>query len=280
MADLPDWAYSYLRFLGLAPAAPSLGVLAHLLRAHLHRIPFENISKLYYFRRLADLGWKVPPSETWVENVVTRNFGGTCFTINSTFYRLLTLLGYDTRLMRVAGGGHLSVGVRLDDRLYLVDPALGVPLFEPADLLKPTVIDWCGRGMRIFPMNGERGAYHMEHYTDGERKHSWTFSSMPESWDQFEANIDYSYSATGFFMVFLSCSLYQAEPKRNLSLLNNVFTARYANGNRTVTNLGSVEHFEEVLATEFRLPGLPVREAIETLKALGVDVFAPSTHEE
>lgn len=143
-----------MTYVGLAAEPPSLGFLERLLHAHLHRVPFENISKMHYFRRLPELGWKIPPPEVWVELVRTRNFGGTCFTINSTLYRVLTLLGYDARLMRVSGGGHMAVGVRLDGNLYLVDPALGAPLFEPVDLSAPASVERFGRGVRIYPMEG------------------------------------------------------------------------------------------------------------------------------
>lgn len=149
--DLPPWALDYLRFLGLSPEPPSLGFLGRLLKAHLHRVPFENISKLHYFRRVPDLGWKIPPPEIWVESIRTRNFGGTCFTINTTLHRVLTLLGYDARLMRVSGGGHVSVGVRLGGRLYLTDPGLGAPLFEPLDLTAPATVERFGRGMETEP---------------------------------------------------------------------------------------------------------------------------------
>ncbi len=272
--DLPGWVRGYLEFLGLSPEPPSLDFLGRLLRAHLHRIPFENISKLWYFRRLAELGWSVPPPEIWTESVRRRNFGGTCFTINSNLYRALLELGYDARLMRVAGGGHLSVGVRLEGRLHLVDPGLGAPLFAPVDLSRDTSVDWCGRGMRIYPMRNEPGAYHMDHYSDGKRKLAWTFSTLPEPLSQFGPNIDNSYSPTGYFMVYMTCSLYSANPDRNLSLANSAFTVRHADGRKIVTVLDSVEDIETVLREEFRLPGLPVREAIETLAGLGVDVFA------
>ncbi len=276
MSTLPPWASLYLDLLGLQPEPPSTSFLRRLLHAHLHRIPFENISKLHYYRRLPELGWKVPPPEAWVENVRTRNFGGTCFTINSTLHRVLTLLGYEARLLRVSGGGHMSVGVKLDGKLYLVDPGLGAPVFEPIDLSAPAAVEHFGRGIRVYPMDGEPGAYHLDHYLEGERKLAWTFSAMPEPFDQFAPNLDYSYSPTGYFMVFMSCSLYQQEPRRSLALRNSLFTVRHPDGSKTITELKSVDEMEEVLTAEFRLPGLPVREAVETLTSLGVDVFAPS----
>lgn len=273
---LPEWFIHYLDHLGLQPEPPSLGFLSRLLYAHLHRVPFENISKLHYYRQLPELGWKVPPPEVWVENLRNHNFGGTCFTINSTLHKVLTLLGYDARLMRVSGGGHMSLGVKLGGKLYLVDPGLGAPLFEPVDLSAPTRTERFGRGIHVLPMAGEPGAYHLDHYLEGERKLAWTFAAMPEPFDQFEPNIEYSYSPTGYFMVFMTCSLYQEEPRRSLALRNNLFTVRQPDGSKQVTELQSIPEFEEVLHDEFRLPGLPVREALETLTSIGIDPFAPS----
>lgn len=270
---LPSWVRQYLQFMDLAPEPPSVGFLGRLLYAHLHRVPFENISKLYYYPRLAALGWKVPPPEVWTEFIATRDFGGTCFTINGTLQRVLTHLGYDARFMRASGGGHLTVGVKLAGTLYLVDPGLGAPLFEPVDLSAPFAMERFGRGIRVYAMDGEPGAYHLDHYLEGERKLAWTFAAMSEPWEHFTANIDYSYSPTGYFMVFMSCSLYQEHPKRGLFLRNNLFTIREPDGSKSVTELRSVAELEAVLHEEFRRPGLPVREAVQTLTALGVDPF-------
>ena len=42
----------YLKLLGQAPAPPTLESLAKLVRAHIIRCPFENISKLYRVKHL------------------------------------------------------------------------------------------------------------------------------------------------------------------------------------------------------------------------------------
>lgn len=243
---------------------PACGLFLHVPRLN----PF-------YFRRLAELGWQVPPADFWVENVRSRGFGGTCFSINSNLHRLLTALGYDARFMRVAGGGHLSVAVTLDGRLYLTDPGMGAPLFEPVELRAPVTVERFGRGVRVYPMAGEPGAYHLDHYLDGEHKMGWTFATMPEPWEQFEPNLAASYTATGYFMRFLVCSLYQEKPARNLALRNSLFTVRLPDGSKRETVLTSVAELEAVLTEEFRLPDLPVREAVQTMASLGVDVFAP-----
>lgn len=269
---LPAWADQYLAHLGLTAEPPTVGLLTRLLHAHLHRVPFENISKLHYAGRIAEHGWKFPPLEVWVERVAGRSFGGTCFTINSALCQLLTELGFEARLMRASGGGHLTVGVKLDGKLCLADAGVGAPLFEPVDLSRSTRVDRFGRGLQIYPMAGEPGAYHLDHYLDGERKMTWTFTSMPEPFEHFAANVDYSYGPSGHFMNFITCSLYQEA--RHLALRNSALTIRQPDGSKTVRELATVEEIEAVLSEEFGLSGLPVREAAEALAARGIDIFA------
>ena len=59
----------YLTILGVVRREPCLEALRELLAAHLTRIPFENISKLYYRKHLGLVD--LPTSFIWMESINT-----------------------------------------------------------------------------------------------------------------------------------------------------------------------------------------------------------------
>jgi len=81
LAPLPEELRArYLAILRVAAREPSLEALRELLAAHLVRIPFENISKLYYRKRLGLMN--LPDIHLYLEGIEKRDFGGTCYSNN------------------------------------------------------------------------------------------------------------------------------------------------------------------------------------------------------
>ncbi|ORT55991.1 arylamine N-acetyltransferase [Streptomyces sp. CB03238] len=127
----------YLGRLGVTdPGAPSAEALSALQRAHLERVPYENI----------DIQLGRPPG---IEpELSVRRFaagqGGYCFHLNGGFAALLEALGYDvTRHVggvhhdpegRGANGNHLALTVRVDGEAWFVDTGLGDGPHEPLPL--------------------------------------------------------------------------------------------------------------------------------------------------
>lgn len=127
----------YLRRLGVTgPHTPSVEGLFALQRAHLERVPYENI----------DIQLGRPPAID--PEVSARRFGagrgGYCFHLNGGFAALLDRLGYDVTLhvggvseepeVREVNGNHLTLTVRLDGAAYFVDAGLGDGPHEPLPL--------------------------------------------------------------------------------------------------------------------------------------------------
>ena len=70
IAPLPqDLIARYLAILGVDRVDPGFGALRDLVAAHLTRIPFENISKLYYRKRLGLVD--VPDISLYLEGILT-----------------------------------------------------------------------------------------------------------------------------------------------------------------------------------------------------------------
>ena len=143
MTRLPVAAY--LDHIGVEdPGAPSVESLRRLHRAHVERIPFDNID-IQLGRRTT-----VDPVET-AERIVGCGRGGYCFHLNGAFSELLLALGY--RATRHLGGvqraehgapaitgKHMTVTVSglphetCPSGVWMVDVGLGSALHEPLPL--------------------------------------------------------------------------------------------------------------------------------------------------
>ncbi|MEV6571766.1 arylamine N-acetyltransferase [Streptomyces sp. NPDC051577] len=134
---ISDMCLDYLRRLGVdRPAAPSVEGLFALQRAHLERVPYENI----------DIQLGRPPGidpELSVRRLAA-GLGGYCFHLNGAFSALLEALGYDvTRHLggvykesdaRGVNGDHLALVVRVGGAAFFVDVGLGDGPHEPLPL--------------------------------------------------------------------------------------------------------------------------------------------------
>lgn len=134
----------YLARLGLPdPGRPSVAALFDLHRAHVERVPYENLE--------IHLGVSttVDPGES-ADRIVRRGRGGYCFHLNGAFAALLCALGYRVR-WHVGGvvsgdeppgasGNHLAITVHglatpdCPDGVWFVDVGLGDALHEPLPL--------------------------------------------------------------------------------------------------------------------------------------------------
>lgn len=271
-----SWVYHYLAKLGQPLEAPSLEYVGRLTRAHLTTRAFENISKLYYYADYERTGWYIPDIETFVENMYTMDVGGTCFTVNSSFQKLLCTLGFDAKLVGFSGN-HMGIIVRWHDQLHYVDVGVGAPLFAPISLdLEDDSVIYCGTGIRFRKKPDSLDTYLFDHMTGGESILQWEmYPHLPLTFEDFATKIKQQNTfGETFFMDTLRCRLWQPDRKRSISLINNTVTVRYENGLSTQSTLASLEEIETVLNYEFGLPKLPVRQANDVLKGFGIDIFA------
>ncbi|HEU4965325.1 MAG TPA: arylamine N-acetyltransferase [Bacilli bacterium] len=281
--SLPDWAHRYLAHIGLQPEPPSLHALTAICRAHLSQIPFENISKLLYLRDSPQNGFHIPPLDMFVDNLYRYDYGGTCYTLNPHAQQLLRTLGYQVDLVQL-GNDHVGLLAELPERpgerLYL-DFGSASPFFQPVSFEKnPDNLTVFGVDeIRLLPDSEQPGWYRFTRYRHGEQlSNEWIFH--PEhrcGFADFATSIERSNQPGALFLNHLRCQLWQPDRGRNLSLLNNHLTIRTSDKGETQQDLRSVTEIEQVLAEEFGLPKLPVREAVEVLESLGVDIFAPRT---
>jgi len=133
----------YISLLGLGQKTPDLSYLTEIIRAHLAKIPFENISKLYHFHGSGSVS--IPPLPQFLDGIEHYHFGGTCYSLNFHLNQLLDYLGYQ---VIICGADmkkpdvHIVNLVTVDGKEYIVDAGYGAPFGEPVprDLDKGFVI--------------------------------------------------------------------------------------------------------------------------------------------
>jgi N-hydroxyarylamine O-acetyltransferase len=128
---------AYLERVGYAgPLQPNLTTLIALHRAHLLRIPYENLD-IHLGRELA------LDEAAFFAKLVGQRRGGWCYEMNGLFAAALRALGFEVMLLSGAvnraangddaDGNHLVLLVRLD-RPYLADVGFGNGFLEPLPL--------------------------------------------------------------------------------------------------------------------------------------------------
>ncbi len=111
---------------------PTAETLRRLHVAHLHAVPFENLSIHAGETIVLDDG-------ALFEKVVARRRGGFCYELNGLFAALLRALGFEvTHHLAVVGGegpvNHMALLVTLDGERWLADAGLGEGFLDPLPL--------------------------------------------------------------------------------------------------------------------------------------------------
>ncbi|UIO42222.1 arylamine N-acetyltransferase [Brevibacillus brevis] len=283
MSTFPNWASLYLQRLQLDRKPPSLSYLSELCRAHLQTFPYENVSKLLFFR---DGKHEIPTPEEYVHNAIHHHFGGTCYTNNHSFLSLLRALGFYGQLV-LPGGGHAAIlidGPNTGETPVYVDAGATAPIFEPIHFLEE------GNHVRPFgtaSMDLTKSPDHPEHYRFTRYENGkvsippWDFhpNERKELPDLSEA-IRSSFLPDAFFLNRLHIHRFQLEQDRFVLLKNNALHIGYSDGTNQITPLHTITDIEAAVADEMQLPLLPVREAVEILIGRGIDIFSASKKEE
>jgi arylamine N-acetyltransferase len=198
-ADLFD---KYLRLLGVAQEPPSREALYDLATAHVERVPFESVSKLYYRKRynLRTL----PGLERYLEGIEKYHFGGTCYSNNHYLNLLLDHLGFEVKLCGADMANpdvHLVNIVTVEGHEYLVDAGYGAPFLEPfrldVDFDQEVVL---GRDRFVLKPRDDLGHSRLEFYREAKYKHGYTVKPIARSIEFFERVIAQSFTDEATFM--------------------------------------------------------------------------------
>jgi arylamine N-acetyltransferase len=263
-----DLLVRYLRVLGIPRRKPGLEALTDLVAAHVKRVPFESVSKLYYRKHLGLRA--VPGVELFLEGIERHNFGGTCYTTNYYLNLLLRHLGYEVRLCGADMANpdvHMVSMVTVDEREYLVDVGYAAPFLAPLprDLKQDHVIA-LGRDRYVLRPQDEEGRSRLELYRDGHLKHGYVAKPKGRPIEHFNSVIAGSFTDHATFMNalllvrFLSSSC--SKVIHNLELIESDAT-----GSR-INRIDNRVELVRVVERHFGIPGKIVAEALADLGEL------------
>ena len=109
----------YLKLIGVEVDVPSYQLLCRIVKVHLIRIPFENISKLLIKKQERN---NLPSFAEFLYGIEKYNFGGTCNANNYYLHLLLEHPGFDIKLCGADmknSDVHLISIVNIDGKEYI-----------------------------------------------------------------------------------------------------------------------------------------------------------------
>lgn len=257
------WVTRYLALLGVDQAQPTLETLGALTHAHFREVGFENITS--QLRRAATPEGPVPPIDhdamlrSWEE----RRGGGVCYELAWMFGRLLEALGFD--LTYAQGqisfpGSHQALVVTVEGHRYLVDMGCGAPLFAPIALNATVEVHHAaGLSYRFVPDADGNGLW-QERLIQQEWTRFCHYDLRPAS--EEERDIAYQRHHTyGESWVLNGPRMIRCFSDRVAAFGSGELVIHSAEG-KQATPLGDQADYLHLAAEVFRLPDLPIAEAV------------------
>jgi arylamine N-acetyltransferase len=262
----------YLRLLGFDRPPFGLKGLRQLVRWHLIRVPFENISKLLLVGR--EHRGRITPLAEFLDGLEYNDLGGTCYTANPFLAELLRELGYDAALLGCdmrSANVHTAIRVRIAGSEYHVDVGYGGPFYEPLPLAE------LPHEMKLDPYRyvlnrGGDGRLAMNVFHGEERVHGYAVNETPRQFEFFRDIILDSFRPAATFMTRLRVVRYFDD--HSVELKNGLVTIQRGEESKEI-RLTSMKRLREIFNEEFDMPRCPVERAVETLERLtGQSLFA------
>jgi arylamine N-acetyltransferase len=255
----------YFNLLGIQRRRPSLDALCELVQAHLLRISFENVSKLYY-RKHQNLR-RLPGLELFLDGIERFQFGGTCYSNNYYLYQLLANLGYEIKLCGADMSNpdvHLVSMVTIENHEYLIDVGYAAPFLTP--LPRDLTTDYTialGRDCYVLKPQDAQGCSRMELYRDGVLKHGYRAKPLPRRIEEFEYIMADSFRDDATFMNSLLLARFY--PERSIVIHN--LTVSESHG--TESNIRTLVDLEELGQAIVNYVGIPAEITADVVRELG-----------
>lgn len=238
----------YFERLNLDPMLiPNLQSLKKIHEHHLLNIPFENLDIHYNNSIVLDF-------DLLENKILGMKRGGFCYELNGLFYKLLSELGYNVKMInarvydKYGNPGteydHMALIVKIDDSEFLADVGFGDNFVEPLKF-SPDIIQ--GDKAGLFKIVDEGNSiYKLCSSEDGQVfKDLYLFSDREEKLKNFEEMCLYHQtSSESHFTQKRVCSMLTPEGRITLSDLKLIKTS---NGVRTENILRNEEEFKKTL---------------------------------
>ena len=264
--SLPDNLFEkYLKLLDIEKSLPTYNLLCKIVRSHLIKIPFENISKLLYKKQGLT---NIPDLPTFLNGIEKYSFGGTCYTNNYYLYCLLDHLGFEIKLCGADMKNpdvHLISIVSIDSQDFIVDVGYAAPFFEPLAIIlnKDFTINF-GDEKYIVKPKDLNGRTRVEQYSVDKLQHWYTTNPMNRKIQDFRKVINDSYSDDAVFMNAVRITRFT---ENGSLVLKNLYFTKTVNGFSSTTKV-SLEDIPLLIEMNFGIPLNVVRNAVGHFKKL------------
>lgn len=242
---------AYLARIGYSqPIRADLDTLKGLHRAHMLRVPFENLD--------IALGRKITCDQSrFLYKIVEEKRGGFCYEMNGAFAALLRSIGFSVELLSAkflgADGSfgpefdHLTLRVNLEEP-WLADVGFGDGFVEPLHLRAGEVQPQDVGSFRVMELPD--GALTVERQQDGGAwNHGYGFTLTARNLEDFAERCRYHQtSPNSHFTEKNLCTLALPDGRVTLSGMTLITTQR---GLRKERELGSQEEWQRTLREEF-----------------------------
>jgi arylamine N-acetyltransferase len=266
-----ELAARYLHVLGIEGTPSGLDGLRALVRAHVIRVPFENISKLLLFGR--ERNARALTLAEFLDGIEHHDLGGTCYSSNPFLGELLRALGYDADLLGAdmsEPNVHTCIRVRVDGFEYHVDVGYGSPFYEPMRLdTLPHAIDW-GRCRYVLEPSHRSGGFVMSHFEDGRRKHGYVVHPPGRDPGFFLPIVVASFEPSRTFMRCIRIARFFDD--YSVDLRDRLLTISRP-GSSSDSRLDTPAELRDALDDVLRMPRCPVEEALAVYERLNGPLF-------
>jgi arylamine N-acetyltransferase len=252
---------SYLDLLQVEPAPPGLSALSRLTRAHVQRVPFENITSVLRRAAHGDGPVAALDSEAILEAWCARRGGGVCFEVAAMVDRLLRELGYTTHpvLAQITfPGSHQANLVELDGQRYLVDVGNGAPFPEPVALDGSVEVRQAGLSYRFRPHDAP-DTWVQDRWVDGAWAQFSVYTLTPPDPAVREAAYQRHHTPGQSWVVdnlVLTCS-----GEDEVWSLRDTDLRHFTPAGKTLEHITEPAEYAHLAADVFGLPGLPIDRA-------------------
>ena len=248
-----QYVAEYLERIGYhGSTVPCLETLIELQRCHLYNVPFENLE-------LLKDGFEPNLSREYLfDKVVRRRRGGVCHELNTSFYYLLTAMGFDA--CQIGGRsyldkpmtGHAFTLIHLPEGDYTADVGYGDDAVPPLNLTtRESVEDYFAK---FWIEDDEEGFQRMYLQRPGEEPaFQYQFSPKPMVTEDFiDTFRETATKGITFFAEEYFCCRYQPEGKA--LFLRGVLTVTKGNTVVEKRTVAPGVESEQVLREYFDLP--------------------------
>ncbi len=263
-STLPEVYRRYLRVLGIGGIPSGLEGLRTLVRRHLYRVPWENISKLLLFGREGRGRFFTLPE--FLDGIQHQDLGGTCHSCNPFLAELLRALGYDVDLLAAdmsVPDTHTCLRVRLGPAVYHVDVGYGGPFREPVPLDGlPCEVP---QGEFRYVLDRRDGGVEVSVLREQERVHGYFAHEPPRSRDHFAASMERSFGPSARFVNSVRiCRFFDG---CDLELIDRKLSIR-SGTNTTVKEFHSAAAWKTAIVEDLQMPRCPAEAALEVLERI------------